>query len=200
MRYCPKIGQLSVNCPCCCGEFPSRRRSRSYLLWQLKSGRQVRSLPLLGRLSARRFVSECPVIQDLSPWRTVVAKLRSAIEDPDGLIDSRLDRKLPVHSVTAAIKTLAESGGRSGPREPRKVPPSFLPIQTAGTAVSTKLTARFPAELRQDRSDQGSSPCSTPPRSPSQTPPSSRHMHRLPRLPGAGSSNRRPGRHGYRST
>jgi hypothetical protein len=30
-------------------------------------------------------------------------------------------------------------------------------------------------KLRQGRSDQGSSPCSTPPRSPSQTPASSRH-------------------------
>ena len=41
-----------------------------------------------------------------------------------------LDRKLPGHSVTSAIKTLAESeGAQSGPREPRKARPSVLPIQ-----------------------------------------------------------------------
>ena len=57
----------------------------------------------------------------------------------------------------------------------------------------------FP-ELRQGRSDQGSSPCSTQRRSPSQTPPSSRYRHRPPQLPGVGSSNRRQGRHEYRST
>src|SRR5208337_1197448 len=103
-----------------------------------------------------------------------------------------LDRKLPGHSVTSAIKTLAESErARSGPREPRKAPPPFLPIQTTGTGVSTKLTALFSAELRQGRSDQGSSPCSTQPRSPSQTPAASRCTHRLPRGLGAGSWNRR---------
>jgi hypothetical protein len=62
------------------------------------------------------------------------------------------------------------------------------------------LKVLLSAELRQGRSDQGSSPCSMPPRSPSQTPPSSRRMRRPPRLPGAESSNRRQGRHGCRST
>src|SRR5437870_1653929 len=42
--------------------------------------------------------------------RTVVAKLRSAIEDPDGLTDSST-RKLPSQSVTSATKTLAKSEG-----------------------------------------------------------------------------------------
>ena len=56
------------------------------------------------------------------------------------------------------------------------------------------------AELRQGHSDQGSSPCSTQPRSPSQTPSSSHHMHRLLRLLGAGSLNRRQGRHGCPTT
>ena len=65
---------------------------------------------------------------------------------------------------------------------------------------STKLKASFFAELRQGRIDQGSLPCSTQPRSPSQTPPSSRHTHRLLRLPGAGSSNRRGDRRACRST
>src|ERR1700735_5484928 len=36
-------------------------------------------------------------------------------------------------------------------------------------------------ELRRGRSDPGSAPCYTQPRSPSQTPPPSRQMHRLPR-------------------
>src|SRR5271165_5822284 len=53
--------------------------------------------------------------------------------------------------------------------------------------VSSKLTALYCAELRQGRSDRGSSPCSMRPRSLSQTSLSSRHMHRLPRVPGAGS-------------
>ncbi len=47
------------------------------------------------------------------------------------------------------------------------------------------------AEIRQGRSDRDSSPCPTQPRSHAQTPLSSRHMHRLPRWLGAGSSNRR---------
>jgi len=55
------------------------------------------------------------------------------------------------------------------------------------------------AEVRRHRSDQGSLLCSTPPRSPSQTPPSSRYRHRLPRGPGAGSWSRRQGRPGCRS-
>ena len=47
------------------------------------------------------------------------------------------------------------------------------------------------AELRQGRSDQDSSPCPTLPQSHAQTPAASLHMRRLPRRPGAGSSNRR---------
>ena len=50
-----------------------------------------------------------------------------------------------------------------------------------------------------DRTCPGSSPYSRPLRSLSRTPASSRHRHRLPRLPEAGSSNRRPGQHGFRS-
>src|SRR4029077_1943632 len=65
---------------------------------------------------------------------------------------------------------------------------------------STKLAAFVFVEFRQGRSDQDSLPCSTQPRSPSQTPLSSRHMHRLPRLLGAGSSNRRGDRRACRST
>src|ERR1700733_8246591 len=61
-------------------------------------------------------------------------------------------------------------------------------------------TASFFADLRQGRSDQGSSPCSTPPRSPSPTPPSSRYTGRLLLLLGAGSSNRRGDRPASRST
>ena len=57
-----------------------------------------------------------------------------------------------------------------------------------------------PYTVRQGRSDQGSSPCSTPPRSPSQTPSSSRHRHRIPRWLGAGRWNRRQDRHECRST
>src|SRR5438105_7517659 len=45
--------------------------------------------------------------------------------------------------------------------------------------------------IGQGRSDQDSSPWSTRPQSLSQTPPSRRHMHRLPRGLGAGSANRR---------
>jgi hypothetical protein len=56
------------------------------------------------------------------------------------------------------------------------------------------------AEIRQGRSDQDSSPCPTPPQSHAQTPAASRHMHRLPRWRGAGSSNRRRGRRRCRST
>jgi len=51
-----------------------------------------------------------------------------------------LDRKLPIYSVTSAIKTLAErEGSRSGSREPRKVPPPFLPIPTTGTGVTYQV-------------------------------------------------------------
>ena len=56
------------------------------------------------------------------------------------------------------------------------------------------------AEIRRGRSDPGSSPWSTPPRSLSRTSPSSPRTHRLPRGLGAGSANRRSGRHGCRST
>jgi hypothetical protein len=56
------------------------------------------------------------------------------------------------------------------------------------------------ADLSQGRSDQGSLPCSTQPRSPSQTPASSHHTRRLLRVPAAGSSNRRGDRRACRST
>ena len=56
------------------------------------------------------------------------------------------------------------------------------------------------AEIRQGRSDQDSSPCPTQPQSHAQTPAASRHMHRLPRWLGAGSSNRKRGRRRHRST
>ena len=56
------------------------------------------------------------------------------------------------------------------------------------------------AAIRRGRSDRDSSPCPTPPRSLSQTSPSSPRMHRLPQALAAGSANRRSGRHGCRST
>ena len=56
------------------------------------------------------------------------------------------------------------------------------------------------AGIRQGRSDRDSSPCPTPPRSRARTPAASRHRRRLPRSLGAGSSNRRRGRPGCRST
>ena len=63
-----------------------------------------------------------------------------------------------------------------------------------------RLTSLLPPRLRRGRSDQGSSPWSTPPRSLSQTSPSSPRTHRLPRGRATASSSRRPGRHGCRST
>src|SRR5713101_2663085 len=83
--------------------------------------------------------------------RTVVAELRRAIEDPDGLSIPELDRKLPGHSATSVIKTLAESeGARSSPRQPRKAPPPFLPIQTTETGLDSSLFRR--AQARSKRS------------------------------------------------
>ncbi len=97
-----------------------------------------------------------------------------------------LDRKLPSHSLTSAIKTLAELEGAIRPERAKKSDElRFCRHQTTGTGVSTELTVLFSAELRQGRSDQGSSPWSTQPRSLSRTPPSSRRMHRLPRRLGA---------------
>jgi len=53
---------------------------------------------------------------------------------------------------------------------------------------------------RTDRSDRGSLPCSTRPRSPAQTSPSSRLVHRLRRAPAIGSASRTAGRLEWRST
>ena len=88
---------------------------------------------------------------------------------------------------------------RSGPCEPRKNDELRF-CRSKQQERGTKLTALFSAELRQGRSDRGSSPCSTQPRSPSRTPPSNRHMHRLPRGLGAGSWNRRRDRRQCPST
>ena len=82
-------------------------------------------------------------------------------------------------------------GARSGPCSQEKQRTSVLPIPTTGTGVRTKLTALFSAELRQGRSDQGSSPCSRTPQSHPRTPAASRCRHRLPPGLGAGSWNRR---------
>ena len=60
------------------------------------------------------------------------------------------------------------------------------------------VTAHSPVKpgpsIRRGRSDRGSSPCPTPPRSHARTSPSSRHMRRPPRALGAGSARRRRGR------
>ncbi len=56
------------------------------------------------------------------------------------------------------------------------------------------------AKFRRGQSDPGSSPCSRPRQSHGQTSPGSPHIHRLQPGRGAGSLNRRPDRHAYRST
>ena len=56
------------------------------------------------------------------------------------------------------------------------------------------------AKIAQGRSDQGSSPCSTPLQSRARTSPGSPHIRRLQRGRGVGSLNRRLGRHACRST
>ena len=68
------------------------------------------------------------------------------------------------------------------------------------SSISQSTNKHLSADLSQCRNDQGSSPWPRPPRSPSQTPPSSRYTHRLLQLLGVGSSNRRQDRHGCWST
>ncbi len=97
--------------------------------------------------------------------------------------------------VTSIVKT-------DNFRRNLKKPPKGCRTEPAGKkerATNLGLVALQPAVVRRGRSDRRSSPCSTPPRSLSRTSPSSRHMHRLQRPPGAGSWNRRRGRCGCRS-
>ncbi len=85
-------------------------------------------------------------------------------------------------------------------RERKRQPTASRIVDAAGPKVKTKKFAysrekpcaisEYAEQLRPSRSDQGSSPCSTQPRSPSQTPPLRRHMRRLRQLPAAASSNR----------
>ena len=78
---------------------------------------------------------------------------------------------------------------RSGPDHPM-----------LGRGCALEALENLSAEIRRGRSDQRSSPWSTPPRSLSQTSPSSPRTHRLPPAPAAASVNRRSSRHGCRST
>ena len=95
-----------------------------------------------------------------------------------------------------SLEQIAEIGARDAPPQARKSDD----FRSADSNNSTKWTVFFFAQLRQGRSDQGSSPCSTQPRTLSQTPPSSRYSHRLLRLPGAGSSSQTADRRACRST
>src|ERR1017187_2769378 len=134
--------------------------------------------------------------------RNTVRAYIHAVEDFAKYFHRSPDRLGPEHIREYQVHLFrpckAAWGRAMRPREPGKARTSVWPIQT--TATSTKLKAFFFAELRPGRSDQGSSPCSTQPRRPSQTLPSSRHTHRLLRLLGAGSSNRRGDRRACRST
>ena len=78
--------------------------------------------------------------------------------------------------------------------------PSLL-ARKEPTRLSNRSTLFYSAEIRRPpRSDRGSSPCSTPPRSLSQTSPWSPCSHRLPRGHAVASANRKSDRHGCRST
>jgi hypothetical protein len=108
---------------------------------------------------------------------------------------------------TGAGFALARSSGRLESSRCREsgaaVSPPYVSRQSRPVRLwpgDTRSTPTFFADLRQGRSDQGSLPCSTQPRSPSRTPPSSRRSHRLLRALGAGSSNRRRDRRACQST
>src|SRR5713101_6350355 len=103
-------------------------------------------------------------------------------------------------SLCETVTPIGEGGTGARDAPPRASKSDEFGLADLNNSSSTKLTDFLFPELRQGRSDQGSLPCSTQPRSPSQTPPSSRHTHRLPRLLGAGSSNRRGDRRACRST
>jgi hypothetical protein len=73
-------------------------------------------------------------------------------------------------------------------------------VRKLGCGRALEAVKTFSAEIRRGRSGPSSSPWSTPPRSLSQTSPSSPRTHRPPRGRAAASANRRSGRHGCRST
>jgi hypothetical protein len=104
-------------------------------------------------------------------------------------------RKSPFRSLFLSL-----AGWGSATRPQRAWKSHDFGLADQNSSNSAKLTALVSAKLRQRRSGQGSSPCSRQLRSPSQTPPSRRHMHRLPRAPAAASSNRTLDRRVWRST
>src|SRR5580692_12156215 len=108
----------------------------------------------------------------------------------------RLSKGLSPQAVGHARHT-SDTGARDAP--PRAKKSDDFGLADPNNSDGTKLQAFF-VELKQGRSDQGSLPCSRQPRSPSRTTLSSRYMHRLQRLPGAGSSNRRADRRACRSS
>ena len=105
------------------------------------------------------------------------------------------ERAADLHNSSEQPCSIARRKGR--PHEAEET-------RTAKARRSAPLAKHYPLAtnhcFRQGRSDQGSSPCSRQLRSPSQTPPSSRHRHRLPRGLGAGSWNRRRGQRQCPST
>src|SRR5277367_5416801 len=97
------------------------------------------------------------------------------------------DKLVRVKLLRLSIR--AAMGARDAPPRVRESDDFGLTDPTNSNRTKLK---RFPfRRVRQGRSDQDSLPCSRQLRSPSQTPPSSRSMHKLLRLLGAGSSNRR---------
>src|SRR5581483_61893 len=92
-----------------------------------------------------------------------------------GAIPWRFKSSHPHHKISLAIAS------------PRRVPE--MRDSVPGLACAD-------TQLRPGRTDPDSSPCSTQRRNPSQTYPWNRYTRRLPRAPGAGSSNRRSDRRG----
>jgi NitT/TauT family transport system permease protein len=82
-------------------------------------------------------------------------------------------------------------------RRPNPDTPKDTAIRAASQVVLRRcpdflsMAAALRAKIRRGRSGRGSSPCSTPRRSPRRTSASRRHRHRLPRAPAAASSIRR---------
>ena len=137
---------------------------------------------------------------------------RGARESSKSALRRRIRQKLSGRHFGGSVLAPAEKrrdcpkgGLHSKPRARRETrrPESAAALTdlTLQTLEKAQLISNsVSAELRRGRSDQGSSPSSTPPRSLSQTSPSSPRTHRLPRVLGAQSAHRRSDRHACRST
>ena len=129
------------------------------------------------------------------------ARVHHALRQRGGVAASAPGRRFNSFETPTDFLSKASASSRASTALTQNCVGSMSPVARCSLAAPLKKALEtLLARIQRDRSDQGSSPSSMPPRSLSQTSPSSLRTHRLPPGRAAASAPRRSGRRGCRST